>query len=1222
MLRVTPVYGSKWDDRGPSTLGRCTLIEYGGVSVLFNVGWKGDDDDDDEQQQQQKKPKNKNKNSYPYHDALIISDGCLESMGGLPMYYKQQQQHDIQRRRRMRRRKQRNNKKRRRNDDQDDDDDDDETDDDDDDIGSDDDDENNTSLTDRPKKPVMYATYPTVKMGQMMLYDQHAALCMDGNRPPFTLEELDESTSSLRTIKYSQSIVIASRETGEPALSITAQRAGHAVGGAFFVLQRLRDETIVVVTSTYHVARELHLDSSTLLQYGATPDVLVTQPGGPAMTLFSCLYGGVGSQLPDGTTKEKPLMVQPVVSQARKTLVEAVLGVLRRDGNVLLPVDASSRVLELLLVLSQHWDRHRLAGAYNLIWLGPMVHNTLEFARCQLEWMASPLGQQFDLQRGHPYALKHVNMFVSINELEAFLVDNQNPCCVLASGLSLDHGSARDVFVKWADNPDHAVIFTDSSQASLRRSYHCYNSSGSRNNNDLYSKMTNATKVGDTSALGGGGGGASSISSNNGVVLEGDTMIRGRRRTTTVASVTQGPSAATVVGADETTTTDDVALVEEEAMMVGSSVTKVSEWSTTGQLLRHWIDAKAQGREMADMVEVDTLVRRRIPLAGAELQAFLKKEELTRLEEKKIEEQKAMLREVELAKGRLRLGDNEEEQEVVTHVTTTSTTNAGDKKSGATAGGESTSSSSKRGSSSSSLTTTSMYHRQKKKSRFDSTLFIRFSKPLHMKFEIREEAVGIGQIDSTAKYGIGESVGRSGEVLEDEYGIAVVSDFFQDIVTGVDPSKFGTSQRLGGGGPGGAAGGGAAGGPGGAGESQKKGTGGAGGGAYGYQPSGGGAPSSSGIDGEEDMTKLEESETALEAEDLSEGNGIIRGRYGRPPTKVSTVVRRLEVLAEITYVPLEGRGDARSARQSVRALQPRQVVILGGKKGSSNNTIIKVEGGSDHPSNDGDNEPQVINDNNNNNNLSLLKAYNEVSLLADTAAAGGTVKAFSPSNSESAELSVGHAAYSVRLIDTPYLDEKTKQQHEQALLRQQQRGYLHEKTLGACTVSRFDFVGTGRKVAADSSIVLAPPPPMALLHNNDNSSSSSNNNNSSIKKEEVEDGDKDKDNTATTAIDRKKKETKNHHPPKQSKSILVSDGDVLLTDLRAELTAQGLKAEYRVEGDGTSKLLVNGKIIVTKRATSSSTNNNNRSGNLAIEGPLCEDFYKVRGVVCEQFVTL
>jgi hypothetical protein len=56
-------------------------------------------------------------------------------------------------------------------------------------------------------------------------------------------------------------------------------------------------------------------------------------------------------------------------------------------------------------------------------------------------------------------------------------------------------------------------------------------------------------------------------------------------------------------------------------------------------------------------------------------------------------------------------------------------------------------------------------------------------------FDFREEADGIGQPDSVAKFGIIESV-RSGVYYEDDYGIAVKADSFIDIVTGVDPSKF------------------------------------------------------------------------------------------------------------------------------------------------------------------------------------------------------------------------------------------------------------------------------------------------------------------------------------------------------------------------------------------------------------------------------------------------
>lgn len=66
-----------------------------------------------------------------------------------------------------------------------------------------------------------------------------------------------------------------------------------------------------------------------------------------------------------------------------------------------------------------------------------------------------------------------------------------------------------------------------------------------------------------------------------------------------------------------------------------------------------------------------------------------------------------------------------------------------------------------------------------------------------MTFDVREEAVGVSLADSTAKQGVGESVGRSGEVLEDDYGIAVDPDHFKDLATGVDSAKLAGSGRIG-----------------------------------------------------------------------------------------------------------------------------------------------------------------------------------------------------------------------------------------------------------------------------------------------------------------------------------------------------------------------------------------------------------------------------------------
>jgi hypothetical protein len=365
-------------------------------------------------------------------------------------------------------------------------------------------------------------------------------------------------------------------------------------------------------------------------------------------------------------------------------------------------------------------------------------------------------------------------------------------------------------------------------------------------------------------------------------------------------------------------------------------------------------------------------------------------------------------------------------------------------------------------------------------------------------FEVREEAVGIGQDDSIAKYGIGESVGRAGEVLEDDYGIAVMPDHFVDIVTGIDPSKYG--GRIGTG-----LGFGADGRP-----------------VLAAPPSamGGtktlhGNTNNMNTNNPEDhdaVAALEnEDEEALENADLSEGKGIIRGRNGRPPMKVSTTIRRLEILAEIMYVPLEGLVDARAARQSVRALQPRQVVILGQDRQKKKKTHkpSKEKGG-------------------------LFTG--EAALLADAVRSLTIAKEddgdekrrntiFAPNDGETAELNVGHAAYSVRLIDTPYqkkrkTDEDGNESSSSSSTEQEEEPEStepFEAQMGECTVSLLDCVATGQKVALDGSLVLAPHAPSARQQK------------------------------------QKQKE----------RNIMVSDGDVLLTDLRSEVIAQGMKADYR-----------------------------------------------------------
>jgi cleavage and polyadenylation specificity factor subunit 2 len=294
--------------------------------------------------------------------------------------------------------------------------------------------------------------------------------------------------------------------------------------------------------------------------------------------------------------------------------------------------------LELAVLLDRLWDRQRLSQTYNLVWVAPMVFNTVEFAKCQLEWMSGQLTEQFDSTVGHPLQLKNIRMFPSVREFELFNEERPNPICVLASGLSLEGGPARDLLVLWANNPDHAVIFTDSSQ--------CY-----------------------------------------------------LRRTQSAPDVVQ-PSIAAPAGSNEL---DEGFKQDRNAGEPGGQGDIASEWTTAAQLMLAWYQAKVEGREMDDSVRVDVNVPVRSPLGGAELLDFLSREESKRREQILYQEKVAMLREVEIAKGQLRLGEHESGFDVAKSVS-----NVGGISSLVSGGS-----------------------RPKKKSRFDSYLFMKFSKPQH-----------------------------------------------------------------------------------------------------------------------------------------------------------------------------------------------------------------------------------------------------------------------------------------------------------------------------------------------------------------------------------------------------------------------------------------------------------------------------------------------------------
>ncbi|GMI10353.1 hypothetical protein TrRE_jg6690, partial [Triparma retinervis] len=173
---------------------------------------------------------------------------------------------------------------------------------------------------------------------------------------------------------------------------------------------------------------------------------------------------------------------------------------------------------------------------------------------------------------------------------------------------------------------------------------------------------------------------------------------------------------------------------------------------------------------------------------------------------------------------------------------------------------------------------------------------------------------------------------------------------------------------------------------------------------------------------------------------------------------------------------------------------------------------------------------------------------------------------YTPSTGELLELNVGSAAFSVRLVEEPYVSNPEEYGEDFDLTTLQGQTKV-EATLGNYTVSLVDVLANGKKTKGEGNLVFAPK--LA------NASS----------KDEL-----------------------------TKPTVMLSNGDVLLTDLRSEFLDREMKAEYSVNvEENFQSLIVNGAVVIRR---------DGKTGHLTVEGPLCEDFFTCRAVLYAQYVML
>ncbi|KAJ1344536.1 hypothetical protein BSLG_000060 [Batrachochytrium salamandrivorans] len=225
----------------------------------------------------------------------------------------------------------------------------------------------------------VFATTPVHDMGSACMHDFVQSKLDQEEFVLFSHEDVDNAFKKTTVLRYSQ-----------PS-SLTAQ-----VTLLVVPYGRSKDTEEIVYAVDYNHRKERHLNGTVLLNTDALirPTLLITD----SLNILT----------PDPTPRK----------QRDAALIESIATVLSEQGNVLIPSDSTTRVLELLYMLDQHWAYHRFS-----------------FHLC-------------------------LRILHSMAELDAL----SGPKVVLASFPSLMTGFAHELFLQWCASPKHMVILPDRAQ--------------------------------------------------------------------------------------------------------------------------------------------------------------------------------------------------------------------------------------------------------------------------------------------------------------------------------------------------------------------------------------------------------------------------------------------------------------------------------------------------------------------------------------------------------------------------------------------------------------------------------------------------------------------------------------------------------------------------------------------------------------------------------------
>lgn len=336
-----------------------------------------------------------------------------------------------------------------------------------------------TSIRSERRIPGEFGQGTNEGKGEVVEADRH--LCIA------TADQVDAAFEHISTLRYLQPTQLDGKCSG---LTLTAYSAGHTLGGAVWKLRSPSSGTLLIALDWNHT-RERHIDGTALITASLSSAVT---PSGPTSS-----GGGIADAIRRPDVLITSMARASYTNTRRKdrdaAMLDLIHNTIRSGHSVLIPVDASSRLLELLVLLDQHWAFAYPHVRFPLCLVSATGREVVERARTLMEWMTSewartntsqaqtvaeegteapPAPKRQRNQRNNnnnnaaqpasPLDFQYLRIFSNLAAMDE-VVSPSDAKVVLAWPPSLTHGPSRKLFTRMAGNEKDVVILTQHGQA-------------------------------------------------------------------------------------------------------------------------------------------------------------------------------------------------------------------------------------------------------------------------------------------------------------------------------------------------------------------------------------------------------------------------------------------------------------------------------------------------------------------------------------------------------------------------------------------------------------------------------------------------------------------------------------------------------------------------------------------------------------------------------------